>query len=120
MRDEGGLLGGLGQLFKNPARLYVYPHLDLASGHKLTVENFPIPPQLRHLYAYLRENRFIQGIPNSNAELLAIRSQDVLAKIRSGDASWEQLVPPPIAEIIKRDGLFGYRASPEPAARASV
>jgi hypothetical protein len=102
----------LGQLFKNPARLYVYPHLDLASGHKLTVENFPIPPHLSHLYAYLRENRFIQGIQNSNAELLSIRSQDVLAKIRSGDAAWEQLVPPPIAEIIKRDGLFGYRGSP--------
>jgi hypothetical protein len=106
------MLGGLGQLFKNPARLYVYPHLDLPTGHKLTVENFPIPPQLRHLYAHLRENRFIQGIQNSNAELLSIRSQDVLARIRSGDASWEALVPPPIAEIIKRDGLFGYRGSP--------
>ncbi|MGD0260798.1 MAG: TonB-dependent receptor [Verrucomicrobiota bacterium] len=117
--SEGGLLGGLGQLFKNPARLYVYPHLDLDSGHRLTVENFPIPPHLRHLYAHLRENRFIQGIPNFNAELLSIRSQDVLAKIRSGDASWEQLVPPPIAEIIKRDGLFGYLDSPVSAARSS-
>src|ERR1017187_10364189 len=75
--SEGGMLGGLGQLFKNPARLYVYPHFDLASGHKLTVENFPIPPHLLHLYAHLRENRFIQGIENSNAALLAIRSQDV-------------------------------------------
>ena len=108
--SEGGLLGGLGQLFKNPARLYVYPHLDLASGHKLTVENFPIPVHLRHLYAHLRENRFIQGIESSNAALLSIRSQDVLAKIRSGDPAWELLVPPPIAAIIKRDGLFGYRA----------
>jgi hypothetical protein len=117
--SEGGMLGGLGQLFKNPARLYVYPHLDLASGHKLTVENFPIPTHLLHLYAHLRENRFIQGIENSKAELLSIRSQDVLAKIRSGDASWEQLVPVPIAEIIKRDGLFGYQGSPMLAARSS-
>jgi len=112
--NEGGLLGGLGQLFKNPARLYVYPHLDLKSGHRLTVENFPVPPHLKHLYAHLRENRFILSIPNFNAEFLSIRSQDVLAKIRSGDASWEQLVPPPIAEIIKRDALFGYRGSLEP------
>jgi hypothetical protein len=43
----------------------------------------------------------------------------VLAKIRFGDASWEQLVPAPIAEIIKRDGLFGYRGSPVSAARGS-
>jgi hypothetical protein len=117
--SEGGLLGGLGQLFKNPARLYVYPHLDLPTGHRLTVENFPIPAKLRHLYAHLVENRFIQGIECSNAELLSIRSQDVLARIRAGDASWEQLVPPPIAAIIKRDGLFGYRASLAPAARTS-
>ena len=107
--SEGGLLGGLGQLFKNPARLYVYPHLNLNSGHKLTLENFPVPPHLKHLYAYLLENRFIQGIRNFNPELLPIRSRDVLARIQSGDASWEQLVPPVIAEIIKRDGLFGYR-----------
>jgi hypothetical protein len=105
---EGGLLGGLGQLFKNPARLYVYPHLDLESGHRLTVENFPIAPHLKHLYAHLRENRFIQAIPNFNPDLLSIRSDDVLARIRAGDASWEQYVPPPIVEIIKRDRLFGY------------
>jgi hypothetical protein len=113
--SEGGLLGGLGQLFKNPARLYVYPHLDLESGHKLTVENFPAPPRLKHLYAHLLENRFIQGIPNFNPALLPIRSRDVLARIQSGDASWEELVPPVIAEIIKRDGLFGYRGSPKSA-----
>jgi hypothetical protein len=107
--SEGGLLGGLGQLFKNPARLYVYPHLDLESGQKLTVENFPVPPHLKHLYAHLLENRFIQGIGNFNASLLPIRSRDVLAKIQSGDASWEQQVPPVIADIIKREALFGYR-----------
>jgi hypothetical protein len=70
---------------------------------------------LKHLYAYLVENRFIQGIRNQSADLLSIRSRDVLARIQSGDASWEQLVPPVIAEIIKRDRLFGYR---EPAVDA--
>jgi hypothetical protein len=97
----------------------VYPHLDLPTGHKLTVENFPIPRELTHLYAYLRENCFIQGIENSSADLLSIRSQDVLSRIRSGDASWERLVPSPIVEIIKRDGLFGYRERPVPAASSS-
>ena len=107
--NEGALLGGLGQLFKNPGRLYISPHLDLESGRQLTVENFPVPAHLRHLYAHLVENHFIQALRNINAGLLPIRSQDVLTRIKSGDASWEQLVPPMIAEIIKRDGLFGYR-----------
>ena len=106
--DEGGLLGGLGQLFKNPGRLYICPHLDLKSGDQLTVDNFSAPPHLRHLYTHLVENRFIQALRNFNTDLLPIRSSDVLEKIRSNDASWEQLVPPVIAEIIKRDELFGY------------
>ena len=113
--NEGGLMGGLGQLFKNPGRLYVCPHLDLASGQRLTVGNCPMPPHLRHLYTHLVENRFIQEIPDFNPALLPIRSQDVLTKIGAGDASWEQLVPQPIAGIIKRDGLFGYRGSAKPA-----
>jgi hypothetical protein len=105
--SEGGLLGGLGQLFKNPARLYVYPSLKLDSGQVVTAENFPVAPTLKHLYAHLLENRFIQGVRNADAKLLPIRARDVLAKIQSGDESWEQLVPPPIVEVIRRERLFG-------------
>ncbi len=118
--SEGGLLGGLGQLFKNPARLYVYPALNFATGQVVTVENFPIAPHLRHVYAHLTENRFIQGLDNVNADFLRIRSRDVLDKIEAGDISWEQLVPPVIAEVIKREKLFGWRnpgSAAVPAAR---
>jgi hypothetical protein len=107
--NEGGLLGGLGQLFKNPARLYVYPSLNFATGQIVTVENFPVAQHLRHLYAHLTENRFIQGLANVNSNLLRIRSRDVLDKIEAGDVSWEKLVPPVIAEVIKREKLFGWR-----------
>jgi hypothetical protein len=53
----------------------------------------------------------IQGIEKHDAKLLPIRSGDVLSKIQAGDDSWEKLVPPKIAEIIKKNGLFGYRES---------
>jgi len=108
--NEGGLLGGLGQLFRNRARLYVYPSLDLESGQVITGESFPVPPHLGHLQAYLLENRFIQSIRNYQPGLLAIRSRDVLARIQSGDSSWEPLVPRPIVDVIKRHGLFGHPA----------
>lgn len=107
--SEGGLLGGLGQLFKNPSRLYVYPHLDLASGKLLTAENFAVSPHLKHLYAYLLENGYIQPLRNYSPELLRIRRRDVLRKIETGDAAWESMVPPPIVEVIKREQLFGYQ-----------
>jgi hypothetical protein len=108
--SEGGLLGGLGQLFKNPARLYVYPHLELESGKLITAENYSVAPHLKHLYSYLLENRYIQGVRNFNPDLVRIRRRDVIAGIQSGNDAWEQMVPPPIVEIIKHNGLFGYRA----------
>jgi len=107
--SEAGLLGGLSQLFKNPARLYVYPHLDLGSGHLITVENFAIAPHLKHLYQHLVENGYLQDIRDYNQKLLPIRRRDVLAKIQSGKAEWEEQVPPQIVEVIKRGGFFGYR-----------
>jgi hypothetical protein len=110
--SEGGLLGGLGQLFKNPARLYVYPHLELDSGAMLTADNYPIPSRLRHLYAHLLENRYIQPIRNFHPDLLRIRRREVLAQIESGAPSWEQSVPPPIVQIIKQNRLFGYVERP--------
>ncbi len=99
--SEGGLLGGLGQLFKNPARLYVYPHLELGSGELVTADNFVVAPRLKHLYQHLLENRYIQSIKNYNPELVRIRRREVLAKIQAGDPGWESLVPPQIVEIIK-------------------
>ena len=108
--SEGGLLGGLGQLFKNPARLYVYPHLDLDSGELMTAETFPVAPHLKHLYLHLLENRFVQPIRSFNPDLVRIRRREVLSQIQAGNPAWEQSVPPPIVEIIKRDSLFGYRA----------
>jgi hypothetical protein len=112
--SEGGLLGGLGQLFKNPSRIYVYPHLELETGELLTAENFSVAPHLKHLYQHLLANRFIVGIDKFDRELARIRRQEVLARLRAGDSSWESMVPPPIVEVIKRERLFGYQ-QPAPA-----
>ncbi len=110
--SEGGLLGGLGQLFKNPARLYVYPYLDLSTNKMITAENFPIAPHLKPIYEYLAQNRYIQPIRNFNRGLLAIRRRDLLARMQAGDSSWEAQVPPPIVEVIKQHRLFGCATAP--------
>ena len=36
---------------------------------------------------------------------------DVLAKLRSGDPGWENMVPPEVSRIIKEREFFGYRRS---------
>ncbi len=104
----GGLMESLGQLFKNGAKLYVYPSLDKKTGKLTTVENLEVPPHLRHLYLHLVENKFIENLTSFNAASLKIYSGEVLAKIHSGDESLAQLIPPQIFEVIKAKKLFGW------------
>ncbi len=114
----GGLLESLGHLFKNGAKLYVYPSRDKKTGQITTVENLEVAPHLRHLYAHLVENRFVESIPNYKPEYLGIYSSLVLDKIHAGDDTLEQLVPPPIFQVIKQKRLFGWgeqAESPQPA-----
>jgi hypothetical protein len=107
----GGLMESLGQLFKNGAKLYVYPSLDKKNGKLFTVENLDIAPNLRHLYQHLVDNKFIVDITGYNADVLKIYSGEVLAKIHAGDEALARLIPPPIFEVIKAKKLFGWRRS---------
>ena len=104
----GGIMESLGHLFKNGAKLYVYPSLDKKTGRLTTLENMEVAPNLRHLYMHLVENKFIDNITNYNREYLAIYSGEVLAKIHSGDESLGKLIPAPIFEVIKAKKLFGW------------
>lgn len=118
----GGLMESLGQLFKNGAKLYVYPSLDRKTGKLTTADTLEVAPNLRHLYAHLLENKFIENITNYNPAALAIYSSDVLDKIKAGDEALAKLIPPPIFEVIRAKKLFGWpegKAEPEPVA-ASV
>jgi hypothetical protein len=104
----GGLMESLGQLFKNGAKLYVYPSLDRKTGQLVTAENMEVAPSLRHLYAHLVENHFIEDITNYNRDYLSIYSGDVLEKIQQGDESLASLIPAPIFELIRAKKLFGW------------
>jgi hypothetical protein len=106
---EGGILESFGRLFKNALKLYVYPCRESATGSLITAGNLRVAPNLRHLYAYMVENLYIQAIRDFNESCLPIFSRDVLAKIRQGDGSWESMVPPQVAGLIKERKLFAYK-----------
>ena len=103
----GGIMESIGQLFRKDVKLYVYPSLD-RNGKLTTLKSMEVAPQFKHLYAHLVENRYMEDINKYDPNNLAIYSGDVLEKIRSGDASWEKMVPAPIASVIKAKGLFGF------------
>ena len=106
---DGGILESFGRLFRNDLKLYVYPLLEAKTGALITAGNLRVAPNLRHLHAYLMENRFIEGLRDYDEKSLPIFSREILAKIRGGDASWEAAVPPPVAKIIRERKLFGCK-----------
>jgi hypothetical protein len=113
---EGGILESFGRLFKNELRLYIYPLLDQTTGKLVTVDNLEVAPHLQKLYGYLVDNGSIKQLENVTRDYLHIFSRDALRKIRAGDASWESMVPPQVAAVIKSRRFLGYH--PPKAARS--
>jgi hypothetical protein len=104
---QGGILESFGRLFRNDLKIYVYPLQEPKTGALITAGNLRVAPNLRHLHAYLMENRFIEPLRDYDEKCLNIFSREVLAKIRCGDASWEACVPPQVATMIRERKLFG-------------
>ncbi len=102
---EGGILESFGRMFRNDLRLYVSPMEE--AGKIVSLDEFPVAENLRHLFAYLRENGYLQPVREFTPEYLAVFPRDVLARIRAGDPSWASQVPPEVAAIIQERGLFG-------------
>ena len=106
---EGGILEAFGKLFTKDLRIYVYPLRDPATGQLSTVENMQMPGDLHSLYRHLVDRGRIKQLDNFDESVLHIFSRDVLRRIKDNDASWETMVPPEIAELIKHRHYFGYR-----------
>jgi hypothetical protein len=109
---DGGILEGLGRLFKKGVRLYVYPTKN-EKGHIIEAASYPVEPTLRALYSFLLENRFIVPMAGCNLEYLGIIAAEVLTSLQTGDPSWETKVPAKVAEIIKERKFFGWNETLE-------
>ena len=81
--------------------------LPAGSSDLITADNLQLPEHVRYLYAHLRQNRYIEPLENYSAEYLDFSSREALTRIQAGDPSWEQMVPPNIAQSIRARGLFG-------------
>ena len=104
----GGILESFGRLFKNDLKLYVYPVRKHETEDLRTVGTIEVAPELRKLYGYLADRGSFVELDNFKPEYLSIFSRDVLKRIAAGDATWEQMVPEAVSEIIKKRGFFGF------------
>jgi hypothetical protein len=108
---SGGILESFGRMFKNDLKLYVYPLLEVKNGSLITAANLRVAPNLRHLHAYLVENRYIESLRDYDEKVLPIFSRDVLQRLRAGDREWETMVPQQVAKIIRERKLFGCKGA---------
>jgi hypothetical protein len=106
---EGGILESFGRLFKNDLKLFIYPALSEYDGSPITAQNLQVAGNLRHLYAHLYENECIIPIESSQSKSVTFSSHEVANRIERGDGSWEELVTPQVADLIKKNHFFGYR-----------
>lgn len=104
----GGILEALGGLLQGNTALYVYPMWDETQSRIVTAEELEVPANLRHLYLHLLENRRIISLPVFDASDLPVMPAEILNRIQTGDETWQKYVPPPVADRIRADHLFGY------------
>jgi hypothetical protein len=105
----GGVLESVGRLFKRSVKMYVYPTRDPVTGEIQLPDRYPVPSPWHHMRALLLAIGRVEPIRGYDESYLSIRTPDVLARIQDGDASWEQMVPVAVAQIIKAENLFGWR-----------
>src|SRR6266404_6219075 len=106
---EGGILEALGRMFKGSLKLYVYPMIDERTGKIITANQIEVAPNLKSLFQYLIDNNYIEEISDYHSEYLRIYPPDALAKLQTGDSTWEKMVPPEVTRMIKERGFFGCR-----------
>jgi hypothetical protein len=97
----GGVLEGVGRLYKRFVKAYVYPARDPKTGKVETIDDVVVPPPWQHLHQLLRELGKVEPLHPSDDALLAIDPQDVLARIMRHDPSWESMVPEKAVAIIR-------------------
>ena len=91
-----------------PATLQGHVGVSADGLGTFTTGNLRVAPKIQHLYDYLIENQSIQPIRDFHQENLSIFSRDVYRRMREGDPSWIDDVPPNVALLICQRRLLGY------------
>lgn len=104
---SGGILEAFGKLFYRDLKVFLYPMID-ENGDIITSENLKVHPRMKELYKFFKFNGKVIDIVDYNPDYLEVFSREVLKMISNGKSGWESMLPKGIAELIKKNHLFGY------------
>lgn len=104
---EGGILGALGQLFRENVKVYIYPYKS-EKGEIETLANLEVPKEFTLLLEHLKGMKQIDDVDGFDKDILHIYSSKVLHMIVNNEPGWEAMVPPSVAKAINDKCLFGH------------
>jgi hypothetical protein len=104
---EGGILGALGQLFRENVKVYIYPYKS-EKGDIETLANLEVPKEFNLLLAHLKGMQQIDDVAGFDQDILHIYSSKVLQMIVNDEPGWERMVPPSVAKAVNEKCLFGH------------
>jgi hypothetical protein len=105
---SGGILEAFGKLFFKDLKVYLYPMLDPNLEETINSDNLRVHPRMKELYKFFKTNGRVVDIKDYNPEILNIFSRRLLQMIYNDEPGWEEMLPEGVAEIIKKDCLFGF------------
>ena len=105
---DGGILEGIGKMFNQDLKVYVYPYKSEKKQELMKVRNIEVDSRIKPLYEFYISNKRLVDITGYQKEFLNIFSNKVLTMIRTNKEGWENLVPNYVDNIIKENKLFGY------------
>ena len=104
---SGGILEAFGKLFYRDLKVFLYPMED-EDGNVINSQNLKVHPRMKELYKFFAYNGKVIDITDFERNNLKIFSRKVLKMISENQPGWEELLPSGIAEMIKKDHLFGF------------
>ena len=106
---EGGILEGIGKMFNNDSKVYVYPYKESKNSELSNSKNIKISKKIKNIYDYYISSKKIIDIEDYDQEVLNIFSHKVLHMIRNNKHGWENMVPNYVDNLIKENNLFNFR-----------
>ena len=104
----GGILEAFGKMFYNNLKVYLYPMKD-DKGIVINSNNLKLHPRMKDFYKFFKYNGKVVDIFDFEEDYLNIFSRKILQQIREGESDWEKHLPEGIAELIKKNKMFGIK-----------
>ena len=105
----GGILEAFGKMYYNNLKVYLYPMKD-DNGTVINSTNLKLHPRMKDFYKFFKYNGKVIDIFDFEEEYLNIFSRKILQQIRDGEPDWEKHLPEGIAELIKKNQMFGIKS----------